>query len=67
MQLTSKPYKSNLTADDIVSIRIARRLGITVRHISRITCIPLVTVCRITTEQTHCSVISTRLSIYEDA
>jgi len=67
MQLTSKPYKSNLSADDIVSIRIARRLGITVRHIARITRLPLVTVCRITTEQTHCSVISATLSIYEDA
>jgi hypothetical protein len=67
MQLTAKPYKTSLTADDIVSIRIARKLGLGVRCIARITGKPQATICKITTEFHHVSVYSETLSIFEDA
>jgi hypothetical protein len=62
-----KLNRTKLTVDDVVSIRIARRLGVTVRHIARVSNVSLAVVCRITTEQAHVQAWSTRLSIYEDA
>lgn len=67
MLLTVKPYKTDLTADDIVSIRIARKLGIGIRHIARVTGRSRTTIHNITSERHHVTVVSTTLSIYEDA
>lgn len=58
--------RSRLTADDVVSVRIAVKLGIRVRHIARVTKLPVMTVSDIARGVCHAYVWSDRLSPYED-
>lgn len=67
MQITSiTHHRSRMTADDVVSIRIAAAMGVRVRHIARVTKIPRSTVHSIVTGKHHAQVWSERLSVYED-
>lgn len=62
-----KPNRTSLKPDDIVSIRIAVRLGVRIRYISRMTGIPRMTVFKIAAERNHVQVFSETLSLFEDA
>lgn len=65
--LQTKPKsRHKLTADDIVSIRIAVKIGIPVRHIARMTCKPAMTISAIASGAIHAYVWSERLSQFED-
>lgn len=67
MQITSiTHHRSRMTADDVVSIRIASALGVRVRHIARVTGVPRSTVHSIVVGKHHAQVWSERLSVYED-
>ena len=59
--------RSRLTADDVVSIRIAVQLGLHIRHVARMCGLPKSTVHNIASGHSHPYVWSERLSIYEDA
>ena len=68
MQITSiTHHRSRMTADDVVSIRVAVSLGVRVRYLARVTGIPRSTVHNIAIGKHHPGVWSERLSIYEDA
>lgn len=60
-------HRSQLTADDVASIRIASMLGVRIRHLARQTGLPKSTVWNVASGFSHAMVWSERLSIYEDA
>ena len=60
-------HRPRISTADIVTIRIAAKLGVPHRAIQRHTAVPMTTVYMIATEQRHADIAHPVLSIYEDA